>query len=186
MPTKNAQNVLKASEAAYSKLPKVSSELLTLTYGVFIQQIFKTTYRIEDVNAKLLEIGQNMGLRIVDDFLSHIVFERCSSFTETCQILVGSGFMYFFGVSGTILSWNEENSQCVFLLKHNLLNNFVEIPAHLEGLKYNNMLCGVIKGALNAINFKVKVEEVESTVYGANDDVFSISLEELLHDETGE
>jgi hypothetical protein len=36
------------------------------------------------------------------------------------------------------------------------LDLYVEVPKHLDKLEYSNIICGVIRGALNAINLRVK------------------------------
>lgn len=39
----------------------------------------------------------------------------------------------------------------VQILEDNPLADFVELPEQLAGLKYSNLLCGVIRGALDMV-----------------------------------
>ena len=40
---------------------------------------------------------------------------------------------------------------CVQILEDNPLTDFVELPEQLSALKYSNLLCGVIRGALEMV-----------------------------------
>lgn len=57
----------------------------------------------------------------------------------------------FLGVSGTISNYNPENTECSLILDDNPLVDFVELPETCQGLYYCNVLCGVIRGALEQV-----------------------------------
>ena len=68
----------KQGENIFSKNPKVSAELLALTYGVFVHRLIKdessstsgTGENAEEVNAILDKMGFNIGQRIIDEFFA--------------------------------------------------------------------------------------------------------------------
>jgi len=67
----------KQGETIFAKTPKVSAELLALTYGAFVHRLIKdesstngTGENAEEVNAILDKMGYNIGLRIIDEFFA--------------------------------------------------------------------------------------------------------------------
>lgn len=60
----------KQGENIFAKNPKVSSELLTLTYGAFVHKLIKDTENAEEVNAILDRMGYNIGCRLIDEFFA--------------------------------------------------------------------------------------------------------------------
>ena len=49
---------------------KVSGELFSLTYGALVKQILDDLENVDDANKQLEKMGYNIGVRIVEDFLS--------------------------------------------------------------------------------------------------------------------
>ena len=56
----------------FSEQPKINSELLSLTYGVFVAKLIREAddNSAIEVNKQLEEIGYNMGCRMIDDFFA--------------------------------------------------------------------------------------------------------------------
>lgn len=63
------------------------------------------------------------------------------------------GFKMFLGVSATVTNWDAEGTSCSLVLEDNPLVDFVELPDTCQGLCYCNILSGVIRGALEMVNF---------------------------------
>jgi hypothetical protein len=57
----------------------------------------------------------------------------------------------FLGVTATVTSWDAEGTECSLILDDNPLVDFVELPETCQGLYYCNLLCGVIRGALEMV-----------------------------------
>jgi len=62
-----------------------NSELLTLTYGALVSQMLRDFDNIDDVNKQLERIGYNMGMRLIEDFLSRTNSTRCMDMRETAD-----------------------------------------------------------------------------------------------------
>ena len=63
----------------------------------------------------------------------------------------------FLGVVPELTDW-KEGKQCNLVMKENPLADFVVLPPHFKAeLWYSNVIAGIIRGALEMINLKVKV-----------------------------
>ena len=64
----------------------------------------------------------------------------------------------FLGVIPTVSKWSADGKECSLLLDDNPLATFVELPDNHPKLCYSNLLCGVLRGALEMVGAKFKVE----------------------------
>ena len=51
----------------------------------------------------------------------------------------------------TVANWNQTNDEFSLILDQNPLTDFVELPEDHPNLLYSNILCGVIRGALEMV-----------------------------------
>lgn len=99
-------------------------------------------------------MGYNMGLRLVEDFLAKSNTGSCSNFRETAEIISKVGFKIFMNITPTITNWSQDNKGFNLVFEENPLADFVELPDDgraQDELWYSNMLCGVIRGALEMV-----------------------------------
>jgi hypothetical protein len=73
------------------------------------------------------------------------------------------------------------------------LSTFVELPGDeqsgdddLRRLKYSNVYCGVIRGALEQVNLKVECNIVRDTLKGDEVNEIRVELKEVLADGAGD
>jgi hypothetical protein len=59
----------------------------------------------------------------------------------------------FLNVTATVANWSADNMECSLILDDNPLVDFVELPETCQGLSYCNILCGVLRGALEMVRF---------------------------------
>lgn len=59
----------------------------------------------------------------------------------------------FLGISPTVANWSPDGKECSLLMDDNPLVDFVELPDTCQGLSYCNILCGVLRGALEMVQF---------------------------------
>lgn len=60
----------------------------------------------------------------------------------------------FLGTKGELESLKADSYKDIsfnIVMKDRPLTEFVEIPSHLTGLSYNNIICGAMRGALNTV-----------------------------------
>lgn len=63
----------------------------------------------------------------------------------------------FLNISPTVTNWSANNKEFSLIFEDNPLAEFVELPdsdAHSE-LWYSNVLCGVLRGALEMVGIRL-------------------------------
>ena len=147
----------KQADAWFSKSDKVSSELLALTYGTFVQRLIKESDNADEVNIQLEKIGYNMGTRMVDEFFAKTNQSLCKNFRETAEVISKGAFKMFLGVNADIANVTADDKEFSIIMNENPLAEFVILPITHSNLWYSNVICGAIRGALDMLNMKVSV-----------------------------
>ena len=62
------------------------------------------------------------------------------------------GFKMFLGVTPTVTKWSPASDEFSLVLDNNPLAEFVELPGGHEKLYYSNILCGILRGALEMVS----------------------------------
>ena len=57
----------------------------------------------------------------------------------------------FLGVTPSVTKWSPAADEFSLMLENNPLAEFVELPAGHDNLYYSNILCGVLRGALEMV-----------------------------------
>eukprot|EP01098_Paradermamoeba_levis_P000264 TRINITY_DN1026_c0_g1_i4.p1 TRINITY_DN1026_c0_g1~~TRINITY_DN1026_c0_g1_i4.p1 ORF type:complete len:201 (-),score=64.31 TRINITY_DN1026_c0_g1_i4:59-616(-) len=175
----------KDGERAFKEQEKINSELFSLTYGAIVSQLIKDFEDIEEVNSQLEKMGYNIGLRLIDEFLARSSSGRCHEFSDTAETIAKVGFKMFLGVAANVPSnsWNAERTEFNLVLDENPLTDFVELPEIYSNLNYSNILCGVIRGALEMVQMRVECRIMKSVLKGDDVTEIRIILKERMADE---
>lgn len=141
-----------------------------------------------EVNNQLDKMGYNIGLRLIEEFLSKTGMKRCSTFRETVDVICKIGFKIFLNIVPTNENWSSDGKSCSIILPdQNPLTEFVELPvANGKGMKelwYSQVLCGVIRGALQMIQMDVDINFVKDSLRGDDKTEMRIKLNKILKDE---
>ena len=114
-------------------------------------------------------MGYNIGVRLIEDFLSKSRQTRCKTMTETAEVLKDA-FRQYINVTPQVTNWNSEQDAFRFtdkligqsktfifslILDNNPLTDFVELPSELAALNYCQMICGIIRGALEMVQLEI-------------------------------
>lgn len=72
-----------------TRIDKVNSELVVLTYGTIVAQLCKDfDGDYVEVNKQLDKMGYNIGLRLIEDYLAKSnTMKRCANFRETAEMI---------------------------------------------------------------------------------------------------
>ncbi|KAH7575507.1 hypothetical protein JRO89_XS02G0125600 [Xanthoceras sorbifolium] len=138
----------RSGDAIFASVERVNAELFTLTYGATVRQLLTDLEEVEEVNKQLDQMGYNIGIRLIDEFLAKSNVSRCVDFKETAEVIAKVGFKMFLGIAATVTNWDADGTCCSIILDDNPLVDFVELPDTCQGLYYCNILSGVIRGAL--------------------------------------
>lgn len=106
------------------------------------------------MNAQLDKMGYNIGLRLIEDFLAKSNTGSCQNFRETAELISKVGFKIFLNVTPSVINWSADSKSFSLVLEENPLADFVELPDDgraQDELWYSNILCGVIRGALEMV-----------------------------------
>jgi len=112
---------------------------------------------------------------LIDEFLAKSGINNCTNFKETIDVIAKVAFKMFLGITPEISNWQKENTACSLLFLDNPFVDFVELPPNYSELRYCNLLCGVIVGALEMVSLQVTCTIVKDVLKG--DDVTELVIE---------
>jgi len=171
----------RVGEAAFSKVDKINSELFSLTYGAIVMQLLKDYEEVDATNAQLEKMGYNIGVRLVDEFLAKAQIGQCSNFGDTAEVIAKVGFKMFLGITAEVV--NVSSHEFSLQLPENPLAEFVELPEQYGSLAYNNMLCGVLRGALEMVQMRVECSLSKDALWGDEVTEIRVVLKEMMEEE---
>lgn len=197
-----------------SDVIKINSELFTLTYGSIVAQLCRENdYDYAKVNDILYEMGYNIGVRLIEEFLCKSRLERCTNLKETSEIITNIGFKMFLNIVPQITYWSSDGRTFQITLPENPLADFVELPDDFDDVEgfddvesvtngigdidfnkkhrgnarkelwYSNILCGVLKGSLEMVQLDCQVWFVNDTLRGDETTDIKVKLNQVLKDE---
>ena len=176
------QSAKTIGNSAFTKIEKVNSDLLAITYGSFVVQLIKDKGNIEEVNCTLEEIGASIGSRIVDEFFAKSQIELCKNLNETAEAIAKIGFKMFLNIDANV-TVDENKKEFNITFSDNPLSDFVELPDNYSStIWYSNILCGIIRGGLKTLNTIVKCTFIKDMLKGDPINEIKVEIKEIIKD----
>ena len=155
-----------AGEYIFAKNPRVTAELLTISYWAFVLRIIKddagssssgSRKNAGEVNCSLNKMGYNIGCRMAEEFFAKAPSNGlCRDFTDKARVLGEQAIKIFLGVAAEVANFDADGKAFSLILRENPMGDFVILPApYGSKLWYSNILCGFIHGSLEMVNIKV-------------------------------
>ncbi|KIW35200.1 uncharacterized protein PV07_01913 [Cladophialophora immunda] len=170
-----------------TRVDKVNAELVTLTYGTIVAQLCTDyDYDYTQVNQQLDKMGYNIGMRLIEDFLARSNTGRCGNFRDTAEMISKVGFKIFLNITPTVTNWTADNKQFSLLFDENPLADFVELPDDgraQDELWFSNILCGVLRGALEMVQMSIEARFVSDMLRGNDVTEMRVTLIRYIEDE---
>lgn len=195
-------SAIASGHALWAKMPKANAELFALTYGSLVTELVRDYDDADEINSQLDRIGHSIGVRCVDEFLSKaevsgVSVPTCQSIQDTAKVIAHIGFRMFLGVSAEVSNFSPDGRSFSIFLYDNPLAIFVELPpsnedgrgengCDLSKIKYSNVYCGVIRGALEQVNMRVECQFVRDVLRGEEVNEIRVELKEVLADGAGD
>jgi hypothetical protein len=188
-----------AGHTLWTKVPKANTELFALTYGSLITELLRDyDQNIPEINSQLERIGHSIGIRCIDELLAKsevngVNIPPCRDLKDTAEVVAKIGFRMFLGIGCEVGKLTAKSFS--LFLNENPLSIFVELPQNGESgdsgtdwskLKYSNIYCGVIRGALEQVNMKVECDFVRDVLRGDDVNEIKVELKEVMVDGAGE
>ena len=175
---------LRAGDIAFARMEKVNAELLSITYGALVSELLRMKGDSMNIETDIERIGQNIGVRLVDEFLAKSSAQACQSFRDVMESLSKIGMKMFLGIDADLVELGSKSFLISF--SENPLNDFVELPRELResGFSYSIIYCGIIKGALEQLHMKVDCRFSKDVLRGDETNAIQVDLVDIIrHDE---
>jgi len=135
------------------------------------------------INEQLEKMGHSIGIRLADDFFAKSGISTCRTFADSAELIAKVGFRMYLNVSAAVTKWSDDKRAYSIEFDDNPLAEFVELPDDIRSsLSFSNLLCGVIRGALDAVLIVVKCEFTRCALRGDPTNEIRVSLVEILHE----
>ncbi len=96
------------------------------------------------------------------------------------------GFKIFLNITPHVTNWTSDGNQFSLVYDENPLADFVELPddgRSQDELWYSNILCGVLRGALEMVQMQVEAHFISDVLRGNDTTEMRVSLIRFIDDE---
>jgi hypothetical protein len=176
--------------ALWQKQPKANAELFALTYGALVGELVRDYETVQEIQQQLDTMGHSIGIRCIEELLAKQDSPTAGSpsFVESAD-MVQMAFRMFLGVTAeTAAVPDKPEAAYTVTFADNPLSLFVELPTEgpLADLEYSQLLCGLVRGVLEMLQFDVTAKMSSSTVAGHDTNIMLVELQQVLQQGAGD
>lgn len=161
-------------------------------------------YRLVDELLAVTQIKRCAGIEVTIDILANIGFKLFLGVVPTVTNDLSSNVMPTVDFKNINLSKNEDETfkvdsvsesipktitpaskEYYLSFEENPLERFVSLPKHLEGLKFSNVLCGIVESSLELLNIEAKCD-ISPNLNNEKSTCLKVNFIRLLDDIAGE
>lgn len=129
------------------------------------------------------KMGYNMGMRMIEEFLAKTGVPKCVDFRESVDCLCKVAFKMFVNITPSCSNWSSDGKECSIVLDENPWVENVELPEDCKGLWYSNVLCGIIRGAMEMIHYQVECKFISCQLRGDATTEIKLRLIKVMDEE---
>lgn len=162
-------------------LSKGKSEVNLSTFALLFSEIVQycqdRVYTVPELQTKLNEMGQHVGLRIIDALsLREKGFKRETRLINMLLFIKSSVWKSLFGKEADKLEHANEDERIYYIIeKEALVNKFISVPKDKGSLNCAAYMAGIVEAILNSCSFPAKV-----TVHWHKGTTFLIKFDEAV------
>jgi hypothetical protein len=124
-----------------------------------------------------------MGCKMTDEFFArqNPPMAFCQNFRTTIDIISKQAFKMFLNITADVEKYDETNKSCYLVFRENPFAEYVILPSSIEkSLWYSNIICGMIRGALEMIGIVVKAYFMTDVLRGDLETVVRVEFVKVL------
>lgn len=138
---------------------------------------------VQAVNQEMEKMGYNIGVRLIDEFLAKSAIPSCNHFRDTADVIAKVALKMFLGITADVTQWSDDGHSCSLIISSELpFIDFVELPVQYHSLVYCNMLCGIIRGALEMVQLRVECQMIKDVLKGDEYHEIRLTLKEIMQE----
>lgn len=150
-----------------------------------MMRLLKDIEDLKEINAKIDQIGYNIGLRLIDDVIDNLNTDTRGDHERTPQQLMEEliriCLLNYLRITGIDIKLTAEKEYSI-LFSENPLNLYVELPEKYKDLIYSNIICGILRGMLEVANFKVECSLENDMLKGSRNYEIKLKLIEVMEE----
>ncbi|KAH0577622.1 Trafficking protein particle complex subunit 3 [Spironucleus salmonicida] len=151
----------------------MNGSIPSIILGAVLQQTVANLQDVQEINQQLTIMGEGLGARLVEIFLSQVP-TSCRSF-ENAGNGIALAMRYFltqFSSSIKDVSSGEDGisllsatqTVMVISIKSNPITAEMVLPRHLNSIKPDSIMCGAVQGALTTLGWATVVTFEQDTL----------------------
>ena len=105
----------------------------------------------------------------------------CRDFRTTIDIISKQAFKMFLNITADVEKYDETTKSCYLVFRENPFAEYVILPSSIEkSLWYSNIICGMIRGALEMIGIVIKAYFMRDVLRGDTETLIRVEFVKVL------